>query len=295
MSTYLSSRLRRLKKAFGIHSRHSYGSFSIQLPADHLLPVYQRDHRLYDRFLPHLAKYLEPGAVIVDVGANCGDSAAAMYLANPKARYVCIEPDNAFFGFLSRNIDEIRKMDSDAAFDLHQSLVGKDVTGVALVGSDGSKHAVISDDGQAGIQTLSARTLDRLLVDGGIQDVRLLKSDVDGFDYDVVNSAEETIRCNRPLIFFECQTDTVEQKAGYQKTMAELQNVGYDYWVVFDNFGEVVLNTRETGPIFQLLEYVWRQNSKRSTRTIYYFDILAVTREDEDLIEGIVGDYVRIG
>jgi FkbM family methyltransferase len=241
-----------------------------------------------------LVKYIAPDSTVIDVGANCGDSVAAMYSANRRVRYVCIEPDNTFFHFLKRNALEIKKTDDNANFALYQSFIGKSVSDATLVGSGGSKHAVISADSSVRADRVSSQTLDRLVSETEITGVRLLKSDVDGFDYDVIDSAEATIKSETPILFFECQMDNPEQKSGYERTIGRLREMGYENWVVFDNFGEVVLQTKGVDSIFQLFEYVWRQNSKRSTRTIYYYDILAATNKDETLISQIIGDYLSI-
>jgi hypothetical protein len=60
---------------------------------------------------------------------------------------------------------------------------------------------------------------------------------------------------------------------------------------VFDNYGEVMLRTNEVQHLFQLMEYVWRQNSRGATRTIYYYDILAAVSTDVDLIADVLRGY----
>ena len=54
----------------------------------------------------------------------------------------------------------------------------------------------------------------------------------------------------------------------------------------------VLLRTRDLSCVFQLFEYVWSQNIHRSTRTIYYFDILASIPGDATLIDRVLKDYV---
>lgn len=169
-----------------------------------------------------------------------------------------------------------------------QALVGKTVTSVHLEGKDGSRHAVVGVSG--GIQS---RPLDEILNAQEQAKVRLIKSDVDGFDYDVVSSAEGTILQTHPLIFFECQTDFPFQLDGYKALFSQLQTFGYCDWTLFDNFGEVVLRTDRLQDIQQLLAYVWSQNIGSSTRTIYYFDILGVCQADQSLVDQVLKDYVR--
>lgn len=264
---------------------YSYARFAIALPADHLLPAYQAQYRLYDRFLPHLASMLAPGDLVVDVGANCGDSLAAMADANPSLAFVCAEPDETFFGYLERNAETVRRALPDVRIDLHRTLVGKAVKASGLAGVGGTRHAVIG-----GECTIPTRPLDEIVRGRG---VRLLKSDVDGFDYDVLVSAEEVIATCAPLLYFECQLDQLFQKSGYLRAFEALLGHGYRFGF-FDNFGEFVCATGDAHQIGQLLEYLWRQNTGHATRTFYYYDVLAVAPTDTALIDDAVGLY-RLG
>lgn len=292
VSRRLSRHILKIKKKLGINIEYPYTAFSIILPADHLLPVYQQYHKLYDRFLPHLVKYIEPNSTVIDVGANCGDTLAAMYESNKSLTYICVESDDTFFDLLQRNALRINKLDKDVSIYAIKALVGINVTDVTLSGSGGTKYAVIHEKIQDNTKTLLSQTLDNLVSHIRANNIRLLKSDVDGFDYDVIDSAESIIKSQSPILFFECQFDYYKQKTGYEKTIAELQINGYKNWVIFDNFGELVLQTEDIGLVFQLLNYVWRQNSNRSTRTIFYYDILAATKKDDALLAKVISDYI---
>lgn len=274
--------------AFGINTEYHYVDFSISLPPDHQLPFYQREFRLYDRFLPHLCKYLDPNSAVIDVGANCGDTLAAMYNANQTLTYVCIEPDEFFSGFLQSNISRIKSIDSTASIHTIKSLVGKNITDVSLEGSGGTKKAIVGKKSKL----MASQSLDKLLSLINVTNIKLLKSDVDGFDYDVIDSSEATLKLYKPILFFECQFDHLSQKTGYLQTMERLRIDGYENWVVFDNFGEVVLQTTDMQTIYQLFEYVWRQNIKRTARTIFYYDLLGATKNDIALVDRVIQDYL---
>jgi len=291
MKEIFSPYVRNIKAVFGMKTEYAYSDFSILLPADHLLPTFQKHHNLYDRFLPTLSKYLSPASTVIDVGANCGDTLAAMYDRNKNLRFVCIEPDETFFGYLQNNILRIKKIDTKAEIQSIRMLVGKKITDVSLEGSGGTKKAVMGNKNRS----LSSQSLDDILSNTKMSDIRLLKSDVDGFDYDVIDSAETIIANHKPMIFFECQFDHVFQKEGYEKTIAHLEGKGYTEWIIFDNFGEVILRTNDLQQIYHLFNYLWRQNVQRSTRTIYYYDILTFTKKDNAFIEMIMNDYLGRG
>ena len=271
---------------------YAFERVSIKIPSSHQLGLYQRKHKLYDRFLPHLAKYLPVGALVVDVGANCGDTLAAMFSSNSNLAFVCVEPDDEFYALLDVNTKRIQEIDARVSVRLIKSLIGKSVTNVSLVGTGGTKKAVVG--GMEGAATMDSTALDGLLDYTEKQRLVLIKSDVDGYDYDVVDSAEHLVNEHTPLLFFECQFDHDFQKAGYEQTISRLGASGYDYWVLFDNFGEVVLRTQQVNDIYQLFDYVWRQNMKRTSRTIFYFDVLATGARYRSVVDHSVGDYLVV-
>jgi FkbM family methyltransferase len=287
VSDRLRRALRKLRIIFDVDVECRVGDLVIALPADHLLPTYKKDHKLYDRFLPHLSKFLEPGTTVIDVGANCGDTLASMWVASKSLAYVCIEPDDVFFEYLEKNVLRIREADHAASIRTIKALLGKKVTKVSLAGSGGTKRAVV----RAGKNSIASRSLDEVLSGDGRARTSLLKSDVDGYDYDVIDSAEAVIHADLPLLYFECQLDSEVQKAGYERTIAHLASVGYRGWVVFDNYGEVIVRTGDTDQIIQLMAYLWRQNIGRSTRTVHYYDVLGFTDKDRAMVDKVMASY----
>jgi FkbM family methyltransferase len=253
---------------------YQYPQFTILMPDDHTLGICQAHHRLYDRFLPHLAKYLPESAIVVDVGANVGDTLAAMYSTNPRLDFICIEPNDHFFSLLQTNVDRIRAIDAHASINMIKCFVGAPGDKVGLEGSAYPKQA-----------------LDDLLKLGAEKSLALIKSDVDGFDYDVINSAITVIEAKNPLLFFECQFEHEFQKDAYVRLMQELPTRGYDQFTVFDNFGEVMFQTNKTADLLQLFNYVWRQNVQRTTRTVYYYDIL-VSSKHHKFVSACIADYL---
>lgn len=262
----------------------------ISLTPGHSLQVYQKSHPLYDRFLPYLAHHLQAPDLVVDVGANCGDTLAGMHAANPGLEFVAVEPDQQFFALLEQNSARLEASPAGLKAHLVQSLVGQNVAGATLVGSKGTKKAVV---GASGGQTHQSRTLDEILETLGIASIRLLKSDVDGFDFDVINSAQKTLATSHPLVFFESQIDHDFQREGFAATLAMLETLGYGYWVLFDNFGSPVLRTADTAAAKQLIEYPWKKRHVTPWPTIYYCDVLAVTAADRPFVDAVVDAYER--
>ena len=78
---------------------------------------------------------------------------------------------------------------------------------------------------------------------------------------------------------------------GFKKTIGWLNEIGYVNYTVFDNFGQVIVRTDDIEQVFQLMNYVWQQNTNLATRTIAYYDILAITESDICLINNVLSDY----
>ena len=72
----------------GVKRRYRIGNSYITLDFTHRLPDYQFSHPYYDRFLPHLVSYLPSHSVVIDVGANVGDTLVGMIGANSEIEYL---------------------------------------------------------------------------------------------------------------------------------------------------------------------------------------------------------------
>jgi len=281
----LSSSLIALRRALRDSIVYQCGAATILLPPGHMLPVYRSRHHQYDTFLPVLVRQLGEAGIVVDVGANVGDTLAGMVHENRCLRYVCIEPEDEFFRYLKKNLVRLEKQHGSLSVELIKALVGDGNKVASLRGQDGTKSAV--PDG-AGVRT---QPLDTLLPISEHSSVRLIKSDVDGFDYEVIRSATAIRHCCAPILFFECQCFDEEQRRGFDCLIGDLIEDGYKTWVIFDNFGGLMLETTDLMVLRALLAYVWEQNVGGSSRTIHYYDLLAYTPKDRDCVSAAVSDY----
>lgn len=274
---------RKLRALSIISITFQYKKFSIKLPANHLLKDFHKTHPKYDRFLPHLSKYIGKKETVIDIGANVGDTLAGMAEQNSTLDYICIEPDNYFFNLLKQNIKRIKISVKNLNVQTIKALVGKNITNVKLDGKNGTKHAIIQKN-----SAIKSQSLDEII---SKKKIKLLKSDVDGFDYEVLDSSMSIIKKSKPIIFFECQYNFMYQKLGYIRTLKKLEKIGYCYWIVFDNYGEVMVKTNNINIVIQLIEYIWQQNTGKTTRSIFYYDILTVQKKNLSFINKVVKDY----
>lgn len=278
--------LRLLLAYLGVKRSYEINHYSIQLDYSHLLPDYQKEHPFYDRFLPHLVSYLPEGSLAIDVGANIGDTLVGMLGSNDKLEYLCVEASEEFFPYLKRNVASLMAQNGQLRISILNEFVGKDITNVRLDGRGGTKYAVV------GGGTIKSKPMVSILSDLEVnhRQVSLLKTDVDGFDWDVIRSSFE-ILSHTPYVYFECHYDKMDQLQQYKRLFTEMISIGYSKFAFFDNFGQFLLSTDNISEVGNLLDYVARQNFHNSTRTNYYYDVLAYSEEKSGQVDEIIREY----
>jgi hypothetical protein len=73
------------------------------------------------------------------------------------------------------------------------------------------------------------------------------------------------------------------------QTIQSLFNVGYEYFLVYDNFGNylISLSNQEYERFLDLTAYLASSRKKSGTPSVYYFDICAFVEDDFDLFEEV--------
>jgi FkbM family methyltransferase len=279
---------RKLLTKLNIKRKYPIGNTYIKLDYNHTLPDNQLAFPYYDRFLPHFVKYLPANSSVVDVGANVGDTLIGMANANANLEYICIEADNNFFNDLKINVLTLLKQFPALKVRTVKQFVGKEIDNIILEsaeGTGGTKSAKIGGE-------IRSKCLDVILSECGIdvKNLSLIKTDVDGFDYDVIRSSYEAMSY-KPFIYFECQYENPQQLDGYRVVFKELKDKGYERFAFFDNYGQYMCKVESIEEIHSLLSYIAKQNFKGGSRTIGYYDILAYSAASNDLVSRVLKDY----
>jgi FkbM family methyltransferase len=280
---------RILLTRLNLKRRYQINSIPIKIDHTHLLPDYERDFPHYDRFLSHLVKYLENNSVVVDIGANVGDTLIKMASSNDRLEYICIEPDNNFYEDLVHNSEILKIKKPGLKIKTIKKYIGLDNDNVSLIdGTHGSKRSAPT------LGSIKSESLVNLFNELNISEnkLSLIKSDVDGYDWDAIKSSYSLL-INLPYIYFECFYQNMEQLDNFKIVISDLFNKGYTNFSFFDNYGQHICCINDLKNIHKLLDYIKRQNFSKSTRTIFYYDILAFTEERKKRAEQIIVDYNR--
>jgi FkbM family methyltransferase len=275
--------LRFFRKLLQIPIYKKVGNVYLWLPPEHLLPIYKQKNRLYDSFLPVLANRLPARSTVIDVGANIGDTCKSMYISNLSLNFLCVEPDPKFFKYLKFNTRRIPKQN----IFLHKLLVTESSGAFKLVGKGGSKSMQVTN--QSSIKTTTLDSLcSKIRVDSQIG---LIKSDVDGFDFDVLLSGRSVISERRPLVFAEFSFVDSSSLSKYLNVVNFLINAKYSRAFIFRNTGGF-----ECSIDLNQLEDFLRKNVNSSNQFVgvSYFDIMFSAENFLDIAKLAIDDFRKL-
>jgi FkbM family methyltransferase len=202
-------------------------------PLSHDLPLYQLSFMHYDTALPRLAGHLQTARgvplAIVDVGANIGDSAAAL-LALPETTVLAIEGSERFFRLLTANGAQW----AGRLTPVH-CLLGEraEVLAAAIHTRRGTGSLRSSGD------SVALRTLATVVDEHpAFHNAGLVKVDTDGFDIAILRGAAPWLTAARPVLFFEYDPHFWRPiTPDGARLFRELADLGYGPLLAYDNFG----------------------------------------------------------
>jgi FkbM family methyltransferase len=293
-------RLRRaVLRAIDRPQTYRLGGIDLLLTPDHLLPVHQAQNPLYDRFLPHLAGRLAAGDLIIDVGANCGDTLAGMLERQGAASYLCVEADPGFFALLERNAAALRAAHPKATIHLVPALAGTPSTAGTLVGKGGTMTLSVAatapgtepvENAARPLDAIAATSFDAAALADTARTL-LVKSDVDGFDHDVILSAGTLLDRPNTMLFYEVHCTRDFQVPAYERLFEQLEARGFAHAWVFDNVGNPMFCATSAAQLASLTRSLWRQQRGLSRRSFAYFDVLACNAAALDAARAAVSSF----
>jgi FkbM family methyltransferase len=169
--------------------------------------------------------------VVVDVGANVGDSALQILDATD-ARVVCVEADEYYLDFLRINVG------AEPCCRIEPALLTPDEAATARVSPvrRGGTTRFVSDEPAGELARVTPTALRAR--HPWTERLRLLKSDTDGYDVVLVPALARAFGDLAPVLFFEYDP-RLSRLAGNEpaEVWAELQELGYAHVAVWDNGG----------------------------------------------------------
>lgn len=298
-----SSRKKMESKEADIKNEYQVGKYKMLIRGNHMIEAYQLQFPLYDRFLPYFGSFFK--GLIIDIGANVGDTALAIFNQNDDCFIIGAEPDSDFYEDCVANIQHNGLTDRFVGVNKFIStkkgsfIIEKD--GTSSTGSINKNTSIEIEENAISFEGL----LDMVPSDK-LNQFDLLKVDTDGFDWDVLNSLADTkdlINRKPRFIFFEMQTflnndasksfERKEMSEKYSDSLKRLQDAGFTHFSLFDNFGTFVMTTNSLDKIVTLNEYIIRSQVYNKYSTIFYFDVLAFSSSDLDFVNDKISNFYK--
>jgi FkbM family methyltransferase len=148
-----------------------------------------------------LKKYLKPGSVFIDVGANIGFfSIIAARIIGEKGMVYAFEPTDYFYSVLQRNLNE-NKIDNCFTFKFGLSDSEKSEK-IIFLDSSATMH-VQADQVAESDEKIELKTFDSFVIEKKLSRIDFIKVDIDGHEPYFLNGALNSIEKFNPLILLE--------------------------------------------------------------------------------------------
>lgn len=195
------------------------------------------DHYLYfgllENSLDKLYNLVKPGMRIVDVGANIGATSLKFsYLAGERGKVWSFEPDNRIFNKALVNI----QMNNPSNLFIYNVGLGNFNANLKLYqvnkGNQGMNRILLDESSTHSYSYVKIIVFDDFSVQEGIQDVDLIKIDVEGFEMNVLLGLLGILKRCKPILFIELDNDNLmEKKFSAKELVCFLENLNYKIYI----------------------------------------------------------------
>ena len=266
---------------------YNIDGFEMDMGEGHTLSLTQKYNPMYDRFVPYLASLAEnEDEWIVDIGANVGDTTAAM-IKHTKAKILCVEPTVKFYELLKKNVNNFGVEFSNRIKikKAYIALKSNDKYTSVVVGGTAIMHEDVNSE-------IDSYTLPDLLEKENmdIHKVALIKTDTDGFDSDCMMSIGKKLLDINPILYWENQIDTDEQYIKFLNMVDYLHDCNYNNFFVFDNYGNYLCKA-DYQCLKEMCGYINRIRKAKSTYTFRYMDVLGCKDDKVDICKDVIEKY----
>jgi FkbM family methyltransferase len=257
---------------------YSIGQFDLSLPSDHKLPFYQDIAPYYDRYFGSWLKFLrveDRPLVILDIGANVGDSAFYFLSCESNSKIYGVEADPIFYSYLLHNITKNKA--EDFIIPLHYALLPPSLlkNQYRIVSNHGTSKLVSGEFEQEALGFEETEDLTKVRVDDLLKYSKFdfIKIDIDSFDallaLEFINKAESS----ESVLLVEIDSRSMENNTSNIVTLfSEAIALTYSF-ITVDNKGRVIGSSFSTISNFvDLLNWIKIQH-KIQNIDVFYLDV----------------------
>ncbi len=283
----ISKILKKFKSSPNKNGVYTVGDFILSCPPNYGNINFSEKFELYDKFLPVLVRHIDQEGSVIDIGANIGDTAFSM-LPNCNNKIIGIEASDLFFDFFEKNVKNLLPDGGDRITSVKAFVGTRRISGKLSHMNWGTATLDMEDK-----DTSSAHIpLDEIL--DSKTKISLIKTDTDGFDFDVIESGKTILSTSEPILFWENEIKNDFQLQGYADLYNRLESIGYKYLFVFDNFGNILFEYCSYKVLKELNNYIYNLYINNRKKTLYYTDVLACTEKNIIYVENAINSYKSI-
>lgn len=261
------------------------GEFSLIANRESRLDEFLERHKQYSRNFSKLVKQIlkdDNHSLIIDIGANIGDTVALIRSERVPNPILCIEGNPVYLNLFDQNVKNFKDVELVRTFlsDKTEEL------NVEVFTNEGTAKIEKNNDGIL----VKMTTLNELIDDKHIENIKILKVDTDGYDILILTGANNVIEKNHPVIFFEYDNHLNSSTISCFNYLLSLKEKGYENALFYDNLGNFLISLKLTQVelIKSLDRYITQDGA------FQYFDIAVFHEDDIRLAESIVASLLEV-
>jgi len=271
------SKLPHQLKSRGDFRPLQFGPYTIRTDNEALINTYSfhpETNQVITRIVAALI-FPKAEASMIDIGANCGDS-SVLAKCGGDIPILCIEGDAQLSELLRANLVGFKDI------TIRQVFLGENQTKIMVnVEKAGWNNTLVTKD-SGGTQSIALETLDSVTGNwSGLSQLRFVKCDTEGYDVRILFGGKSLLADRQPVLLFEYNREAMTQtgEEGF-RIFRFLHELNYDKLLIYDAFGRFIcVTTLENLDLLRdLHEYADGKSGK-----VYYYDILAFSKKDEEL------------
>lgn len=183
------------------------------------------DHFIYygikDPGINFVVDKIRQAKVILDIGANIGNSSLFFASQNTSSKILSFEPHP---GTYQRALENFR-LNSFSNITLYNIGLGEEKAMLKLYevnDNNPGMNRIVNKELEMPYKTVKVEKLDDFLSVNKVHKVDFIKIDVEGYEYSVLKGGEILIKNNHPLLFIELDDDNLKENDKSAKGLVEL-------------------------------------------------------------------------
>ncbi len=265
----------------------TWGGYTLEVPKYHHLHRLRQSQPYRDLCVGITAKFVtekHANSTIVDIGANIGDTAAIITRYSP-AKMILVEASDYYAEILAKNVKQFPN-----EIEIQRVFVsdGKEVQG-RLHYRCGTAFFEESSDAST-----SPPRETRRLCEIADENTRFVKIDTDGFDARIIRAGLDWLAAQKPALLFENTIDSKSMLDDANSLLESLVEIGYQYFIYWDDAGFHILSTASLAAIRDLNHYLFKLHESGYERGISNYDVLCLQGGDKDIFDAITRYYAEM-